>query len=254
MTAYLDYNIYTSIVDGDYTLQKLLGSFPSINKIYYSASHVQEVYNITAQSQSHRKELMDRKLLSISEITQNHYLYHEQATNKMHYLIEDPFIVLETISEFPFAQRAMNSFMNLATKEEKEMFRIMMGVDIKKLNNYNPEDVITHLNTHLSELGSGTSFIEMIEMAMNSFPKDGTYGLANRMAAVFELLDFMGYWKDRETPTSNYARLWDSSHAYYASYCNYYISDDKRNRNKAKVVYDIYQINTQIVSSTNDIF
>lgn len=84
---------------------------------------------------------------------------------------------------------------------------------------------------------------------MSSFPQDGTYGIANKMAGIYELLDFMGYWKDRETPTSNYARLWDASYAYYASFCDYFISDDKRNRNKAKVIYNIYDVKTQVVLS-----
>jgi hypothetical protein len=34
--------------------------------------------------------------------------------------------------------------------------------------------------------------------------------------------------------------FWDSNHVFHASYCDYFISDDKRTRAKAKVVYNIY--------------
>lgn len=129
MTAYFDYNVYTSLVDGEYSLEKILTGFPGINKVYYSASHVQEAYNITAPSSSQRKELIGKKLRKISEIIKDAYLYHEVASNKMHFLEEDPFVVFETISEFPFAQQAMNSFMNLVDKDQKEQFRTLMGVE-----------------------------------------------------------------------------------------------------------------------------
>lgn len=66
---------------------------------------------------------------------------------------------------------------------------------------------------------------------------------------IFELLDLLGYWKDKETERSNQARLWDSQHAYFASYCDYFISNDKRTRYKAEVVYDIFNVDTKIIST-----
>jgi hypothetical protein len=61
-----------------------------------------------------------------------------------------------------------------------------------------------------------------------------------------------GYWKDKANEKSNYARLWDSSHAFFAAFCDYFISDDKRTRNKARVVYNIYEISTKVISSKGE--
>ncbi len=71
----------------------------------------------------------------------------------------------------------------------------------------------------------------------------------NKFGGVFELLDLIGYWKDKYNEKSNYARLWDSNHAYFSSFCDYFISDDKRTRNKANVAFHIFDIKTQAISS-----
>ena len=91
--------------------------------------------------------------------------------------------------------------------------------------------------------------IGLVEQAVSFFPNGNSFGLHNRMAAMIEFIDMLGYWRDKQTDKSNTARFWDANHAFYASYCDYFISDDKRNRNKCRVVYEIYGIDTKIYSS-----
>ncbi|MBK7788559.1 MAG: hypothetical protein IPJ54_08290 [Saprospiraceae bacterium] len=67
--------------------------------------------------------------------------------------------------------------------------------------------MIKHLNTKLTNWGTNQSFLEMIEYGITLHPDGKNFGLHNRIAGVFELLDMLGYWKDKETNTSNYARL-----------------------------------------------
>ena len=86
---------------------------------------------------------------------------------------------------------------------------------------------------------------------MQSFPDNQNLGLMNRIAGVFELLDMLGYWKDKEKENSNYARLWDAQHTFFASYCDYFVTDDKRTSYKAKVAYNIYKKRTKVISSKN---
>jgi hypothetical protein len=101
----------------------------------------------------------------------------------------------------------------------------------------------------LTNWGTQENLIELIEKSISFNPDGMNFGLHNRIAGVMELLDMLGYWKDRETETSNYARLWDSNHTFFASHCDFFVSDDKRTRYKARVVYDIYNITTKVVSS-----
>ena len=185
-------------------------------------------------------------------IFKNNYLYLDLKNHKLTHIIEDPQEVYDTITMVPFGIQAMKGFMNLFSKEQKEGVRKHLGIEIQKLNNYSPTEVIEHLNTKLTNWGTSQSFLEMIEQGIQLHPDGKNFGLHNRIAGVFELLDMFGYWKDKETETSNYARLWDADHTFLASYCDYFISDDKRTRYKANVVYNIYNKNTKIIQANSD--
>ena len=241
MRAYIDYNIFTAIEDGESSIDKILINVDNrITKFPFSAGHIQEADNIKAETEHQRQLFINKRLNTIKQVTNCLYLFQEYKTNKIYWLTEEPETVLETIRQVPFAKASMKMFANLVSNEQKEDFRKQLGIDIKELNNYSPSQVIQQLNTKLTNWGSQDSFIQLIDKAISYHPSKNDFGQHNSIAGVVELLDMLGYWKDRVTETSNYARLWDSNHIHFASYCDYLISDDRRLRYKARVVYDIY--------------
>lgn len=250
MTAYLDYNIFTAIEDGDFSINKIFDKVDKhINNFPFSAAHIQEVDNIFADTDELRDSFIAKRLNTIKQITNCSYIFQEIPSNKIYWLTEEPTIVLETIRHVPFAKTSMKIFMNFISNEQKEHLRQTLGINTKELNNYSPKQVIQHLNTKLTNWGTQDNFLQLLDKAISFHPNKKDFGQHNNIAGVMELLDMLGYWKDKVTETSNYARLWDSNHIHFASYCDYLISDDKRLRYKAKVVYDIYSISTKIVSS-----
>jgi len=250
MKAYLDYNIFTAIEDGDFTINKIFEKVDKhINIFPFSAAHIQEVDNIVANTDELRDNFIAKRLNTIKQITNCRYIFQEIPSNKIYWLIEEPTNVLETIRQVPFAKSSMKMFMNLISSEQKEQVRQTLGIDPRELNNYSPTQVIQHLNTKLTSWGTQDNFLQLLDKAISFHPGKKDFGRHNSIAGVTELLDMLGYWKDRVTETSNYARLWDANHIHFGSYCDYLVSDDKRLRYKAKVVYDIYGISTKIVSS-----
>lgn len=249
MKAYLDNNIFIDIESGSYSLPDILNQInKNISKFFYSASHLQEANEITADASIERANRLKKRFEIISLVTGNNYLYHELPSNNVFELIKEPSVVFKTINDVPFAQNAMKGMINLISEEQKISIRDQLNIDIKRINNYSPKEVIEHINTK-SDLLGGYSFFGLIEKAIEFHPQGKEFGLHNRIAEIFELLDMFGYWKDKYNEKSNYARLWDSSHTYFSSYCDYFISNDKRTRNKAKVVFEIYDINTNVISS-----
>lgn len=249
MTAYLDNNIIIDIESESYSLSDLLGKFDNkISKVFYSASHLQEANEITGSNSIERTNRLNRRFETITKITKNNYLFHELLSNKVYELIEKPSVVFDTINDVPFAQNAMKGMINIISEKQKESFRNQLDIDLKKINNYNPNEVIQQINMK-SDLLGGYSFLGLIEKAIDLHPQGKEFGLHNRIAGIFEFLDMFGYWKDKYNDKSNYARLWDSSHTYFSSFCDFFISNDKRTRNKAKVVFEIYKIDTKIISS-----
>jgi len=250
MKAYLDYNIFTAIEDGDFSITKIFDKVDSaISEFPFSAAHIQEADNIFADTEQERNRFISKRLDTIKGITKGLYIYQEHPTNKIFWLTEEPGEVLETIRQVPFAKTSMNAFANLISNEQKQAVRQTLGIDIKELNNYSPTQVIQHLNTKLTNWGTQDTFLQLLDKAISFHPDKKDFGQHNNIAGVMELLDMLGYWKDKPTGTSNYARLWDANHIHFASYCDYLVSDDRRLRNKAKVIYDIYNIKTKIVSS-----
>ncbi len=250
MKAYLDYNIFIALEDGDFTLDKIFSKIDKhINEFPFSAAHIQEADNIFSDTEKQRVNLIRKRLDTIKQITNCLYIYQEHKTNKIFWLTEEPTTVLETIRQVPFAKTSMKMFANLISSEQKEQIRLTLGIDKKELNNYSPQQVIQHLNTKLISWGTQDNFLQLLDKAISFHPNKNDFGQHNNIAGLMELLDMLGYWKDKVTETSNYARLWDSNHIHFGSFCDYLVSDDKRLRYKAKVVYDIYKIKTKIISS-----
>lgn len=249
MRAYLDNNIFVNLENGAIDLKELIDKIdPRIDKVFYSSAHMQEADEIKGTTEEERNERINRRINTIEKITQSNYLYQD-LENNVFYQIQNPEVVLNTIREVSFAKSAMKALANLITEEQRVLARNSIGLDTAKLNNYIPTEVIDHLNRKLVNWGQGHSFLEMVELGISFHPQGQTFGLSNRIAGIFELLDMFGYWKDKVNEKSNYARLWDSSHTFFAAFCDYFISDDKRARNKARVVYGIYDIGTKVVSS-----
>ena len=253
MTAYLDNNIIVSIENGDYTLNEVKALLPDTKtRFFYSSAHIFELETFQGNPKITKTDLLAKRFDTVRNIFKNNYLYLDLKENRLTHILEDPQEVYNTITFVPFGIDAMKGFMNLFSKEQKEEVRQHLGIEMQKINNYTATEVIDHLNTKLTNWGTNHSFLDMIEYGIQHHPDGNNFGLHNRIAGVFELLDLFGYWRDRETDTSNYARLWDADHSFFASYCDYFISDDKRTRHKAKVVYNIYNRKTKIVSVRGD--
>ncbi|WBX72943.1 hypothetical protein PG913_08515 [Tenacibaculum pacificus] len=248
-TAYLDNNILIDIEQGLISIDDLRNNIDeNITEFYYSSAHLQEANEMTAKTDVELKNRLEKRFATISLVTNNNYITQELPSNKVFSQIENPKTVYNTIKDVTSTQSAIKAMLNTISEEQKNDFRERMEIDSKLMNNYSPKEVIEQVNTRSEALG-GLSLVGMIENGVNLHPQGKEMGMGNRFAGVFELLDLIGYWKDKYNSKSNYARLWDASHSFYSSYFDYFVSDDKRTRNKAKVAFEIYGAKTQVVSS-----
>jgi len=251
-TAYLDNNVIIEIEQGNISTDTLINNIDKqISRIYYSAAHLQEAHEIRG-TPIEIKERLNKRFQTISQITNDNYLFHELKTQIVHKQTEKPQTVYQTITDVSFAQDSMKNMVNNVDESQRSTFRSQLNIDITRLNNYSPEEVVKQINEK-KELFDGFSLIELMDHAITLFPDNKDFGLHNKFGGVFELLDMIGYWKDKYTEKSNYARLWDSNHAYFSSFCDYFISDDKRTRNKANVTFHIFDKKTTALSSKGEI-
>lgn len=251
MKAYLDTQIIDGIEKFKYSVDGLITTIDKrINQFPYSSAHIYEAEAITGKSQAERELFIDNRLTAIECISDLLYMEHDRKTNTISFNQTYPQSVFETISENIYiAKPAMIQAMNVLDENTKTNLRRLLNKETRELNNMKPEEVVEQLSPLLSLWGSGLSFTGLIDKAIRTHPDGASFGLHNKIVGVFELIDLMGYWKDKATETSNYARLWDGMHAYFASECDYLVSDDKRMRYKAKVAYDLFGITTKVVSA-----
>lgn len=253
MTVYLDNNIIVDIEKDNIlisNLNKLLESH--INKFYYSMSHIFEANEITASTKSKLNERLSKRFKIISQITKNNYLERVLPSNKVVKTKYEPFQIYQSINEVSFARNSIKQMVNKTTEEQKQQFRKQLNIDPLRINNYSPREVIEQIDKNKTAMG-GFTLLELIENGIKMHPDGKNMSLHNRFAGIFEILDLVGFWKDKYNEKSNYARLWDSSHVYFSTFCDYFISDDKRTRNKAKVVFELYNIKTKVISSKGEL-
>lgn len=246
MDAYFDNNIYVYIEEGLITLdqiQEKLGL--KFDTIYYSNAHVQETLERKAETVQIRNERIENRLQIIQQITQNNYL-NEGLDDILIKSIESPFDVLETISEVSFAQNNMKHLVNMIKEDKKQESRNLLSLNPVHLNNFNATNIINEIDEKLKLSEQDFTFNKLIDQSI--VQSNRVNNLYNRTVVAFELLDFFGYYKDKFTLKSNYARLWDSIHTYYASYCDFFITNDKNTSQKASVVYNLNAIKTQILA------
>lgn len=247
MKVYLDNNIFIYLENETLTIEdieNLIGN--KIDKIFFSASHIQETLEIKGEDIIQIQERINKRLNTIEKFTNNNYI-NKNLNNEVFEFTESPFEVIKTVTEVSFAQNAMKNLANFISEEQKIETRRLLNINPEEINNYTPQEVIAHLSQKLTSNNQEYNFLDMVELCISYHPDGNKFDISHRVGATFELLDMLGYWKDKYNDKSNYARLWDSSHCYYASYCDYFISNDKRTVNKSKVVYDIYSINTKIL-------
>lgn len=231
MKVYLDNNILIDIEDKKVNID----SFKSNKNQYsyfYSYTHIQELMEYSKDFDSLKKI----RLKTIFDLTNYSYIFPDghQISSK----IEDPETVINIHNSFAslmnFTRQKVNSF-NI----DRDKLIELLGIDKKRINNYSPAEVIDYIDNLIrSQLLIG--FADLVDFS-------GTT-LRDRISTLFNLLDFVGFWKDEKKERSNLARMYDASHTYFASYCDLFVSNDKRARNKAKVAFLFNKVNTTVLS------
>lgn len=245
--VYLDNNIIVDIENNRYTLDDVIQHCKlDEHKLPFSYAHIFEMLETKGNN---KEENLKKRKCTINNITKGKYLFHDQTNNNILLQSKSSEEVTDTINEIPPGTTSiMKSFVNLINKEQKDEYRSHIGIESKEINNYSPSEVIEHLSTKLKISHEGMSFIDIINFAMKSVETFMNVSLLHYYTAIFELLDMLGYWKDKQTDKSNYARVWDSTHAYFGGFCRYFISRDRNTRYKAKVVYSLLELETIVMS------
>jgi len=253
---YLDWNVVISLADGGLPL--FLDILVTARKehaiiIPFSATHVQEANNIADKPSAHH-ELVESRLQFLSELSNNTYLYNAADVHSPELRIEHPTTVRSTINEVSWAKPIMHDFVNMFGFDAMKQFRKELELEPKELNNIKPPNVIDQLDKIVEEKtknkyphsGSGFGVKRLLETSLKYYPDSKNLGLESRMAAVFSSLNFLGFWPDKEKRTNLVAAFNDALHAATASYCDYFVTEDRSLRVKTMAAYEFFEVATNV--------
>ncbi len=111
------------------------------------------------------------------------------------------------------------------------------------------ENIIEYLNIELSKTKLNKSLDEYVLQSLKLGNKDKSYSQFDWFITRYYCLDLVGYKSDNNSTTSNL--ITDAFHAFYGAHCDIFLSEDKKLKEKAKVVYEEFGIET-IIWSANE--
>lgn len=231
MNVYLDNNILVSLEDNEIDISEL----NSISKKYfymYSYAHIQELM----EAKDSFSNLKKNRFKTIQELTKNMYLFPDN--DNINLKEESPEKVLSTLRMFSGLTNLFKQSVRDFNIDRTRFIRVL-NIDSKRINSYTPSEVTEYIDNALRS---------NLFLTLNTLLDLSGTTLRERISTLFNVLDFVGFWKDKKTEKSNLARTYDSSHTYFASYCNLFVSNDKRARYKAKVAYEYNNIETKVLS------
>ncbi len=147
--------------------------------------------------------------------------------------------------------------LNLITQEHISQIRAMLDIRVDELNNIKPPNIIEkfdqYINQKMKQLDdkniSQFSTKWLLDNVLSGFPDKDKLGIQSYIAAIFKMLNILGFNPDKNTNKSFRAGFHDSEHAAYASSCDYFITDDNKCRIKSLATYEYLDIPTKVIGS-----
>lgn len=117
----------------------------------------------------------------------------------------------------------------------------------KNAGNWKSNEVIPNISAMMKSNGIDKSFDELV---LSGFGDKGKVDDFTHFIAAYCLLDMIGYRSDKLPKSSNAMNSvnTDAEHAYYAAFCDFFITQDKHLFSKATALYQEFGISTKVIS------
>lgn len=240
---YYDYNVFLRWKDGDNAELTLITSRLRTDDIIllYSPAHVEEIACI-ARVDKNDDETADKYV--------NEHLKALSCFSKNWEIVPDPSgkIGSSIIQESPFdcwENRVVKGYdLNhilepLRLEKKKNLPTSIIGK--KKISNI----LATSIAEPLIEKHLGKMNLTMADIPVGELHKNRDLCL-NIVSAMFDVLAELGY--NREPCEKNRSEMLDICHSIYAAQCDFFITGDKKFREKVGEIYRFLSVPTQVMS------
>ena len=230
MKVYLDNNVLVDIEQGKFKEEVFLSR--SNTKYYYSDAHLGELL----EARGNTKVSQEGRLNLISRICGQNCILSG--------VLEDPEFIQKDVREmYHLADNPLRAAISSMAANGASIFekmRVELGFESKQFNNESSEKVLRVIDARMKEkLGIGLlPYLHSTE----------AYGGIALYYTLLNMIDMANYWGDTRTDHSEIARLFDASHAYFASICDALVTSDKRMMAKVRAIYSLLGVKTKVIS------
>jgi hypothetical protein len=110
-------------------------------------------------------------------------------------------------------------------------------------------DTWDRLDSHMPLTMLNKSFTNMVSDAVNQNSKEKGVTFHDEFLHAYTTLDLVGFNPEKLDKKNTYTNFFnDSQHAFFATYCDVFVTNDGNTRAKTKAIYDKYGITTEILS------
>ena len=197
-------------------------------KYVYSYVHLQELQEL--------KEVEDKKnkrFQTIEKLTSNRYVchnnYNQIVINKARPI--DNFGTLNKSLAKIISSYIHESMSHRKDDEISKSFMEKLNIEKKIINNYTPEELF-----------------EKYGYIIKLYIEKTCKSRQELFQSLFNILDDLGFWQDKFKKGSNMNRSYDANHAYFATICDFFVTEDRRTMEKANVAYKLYGFKTNAVN------
>lgn len=229
MKVYLDNCVLVDVEKGKYSLSNFC-QIPDTS-YYFSSAHINELY----RGLERNPQLVDIRLSTIASLCGTNYIIPDAPSFQLEEEMKTPKDVFE--------QCRRNRFFAKLVEYSAQKFHVNrdgilaeLSMDKIEVGNIEPSAILKILDEKFRESHYRCGLNDILNMA--EVENGNTI-----FSTLFNLLDSICYWKDEK----NINRLYDSSHANYAQYCDVLITNDRRMAIKAQSVYAYYGVHTKVM-------
>lgn len=224
MTVYIDNNILIDYEKGT----KILPTSENIRYVY-SYVHLQELQELGERLPA----MKEKRFSTIEHLTLCRYISKDDEGRFAFYLAkpEDIFATFDNPFARIYSQLIHEATVHWTMDEHPKCLMERFNIEKKVINNYKPEQLAKEYGHLIRRYIRRTC-----ELPQEMF------------SSLFNILDALGFWQDEVKDGSTTNRMYDANHAYYASACDYFVTDDCKTRNKANVAYSSWKIRTKAIS------
>jgi len=244
---YLDFNILIYLKDNqDDNLRSIIEYYRNRDYlIVFSPAHIEEIA-VSEKRDNQPKDKINKDLEFISELTNNNALRPITRNNCILFL-ETPNECYERVIK----DYSKNDFAELI--EEAVLYDAHTNPlsELKEMNNKSPEDILKDIKVkkHILQKLVENNIIEKkhVKKALQWKFKDiqsKFYIFESYVDMSARYLEKLGFFREKKKKYRS--RLHDVSHIIYSSYCDIFITNDKKLYNKTKAIYSLLKIDTKI--------